>query len=43
MKERFEPKIEILKKYFDIVEERMVKSEYPVNVSERIFLILRLK
>lgn len=39
----FEPKLRILKKYFFIGEDKMVKSEYPVNVPERRFLVLRPK
>ncbi len=40
---RFEPKFELLKKHFEIVENRIVYSEYPVNVPDRIFLILKNK
>ena len=39
----FDLKLEILEKYFIIKERRTVHSEYPVNVSERIFLILEKK
>ena len=38
---KFEPKMEILEKFFTIIEKRNVKSEYPLNVPERIFLILK--
>lgn len=37
----FEPKLKLLKKYFTVLEERMVKSEYPINVPQRRFLVLR--
>ena len=40
---KFQLKLEILEKYFIIKERRTVHSEYPVNVSERIFLILEKK
>lgn len=40
---KFQLKLEILEKYFIIKERRTVNSEYPVNVSERIFLILEKK
>ena len=39
----FDLKLEILEKYFIIKERRTVHSEYPVNVPERIFLILEKK
>ncbi len=39
----FQPKLEILQKYFTIKEKRNVQSEYPANVSERIFIILEKK
>ena len=35
--------IEIMKKNFDVLEQRIVKSEYPVNVPKRYFLILQRK
>lgn len=38
---KFLPKLTILKKYFNIIEERTVQSEYPVNVPTRTFLVLR--
>jgi SAM-dependent methyltransferase len=37
----FIPKLEFLKEKFIILEDRMVKTEYPVNVPERRFLILK--
>lgn len=37
---KFTPKFEHLKKYFKILEEKRVPSEYPVNVPERILLVL---
>ena len=40
---KFESKLEILKKNFDVLEQRIVKSEYPVNVPNRHFLILQRK
>lgn len=40
---KFNPKYEHLKKYFSILEEKLVFSEYPINVPERKFLILKLK
>ena len=39
----FKPKLELLKIWFDILEDKMVKSEYPLNVPERRFLILKSK
>ena len=41
--QKFEPKMEILKQFFTILENRNVKSEYPLNVPERLFLILKKK
>ena len=38
---KFEPKLKILNDNFTIIEDRMVKSEYPINVPERRFLILQ--
>ena len=38
---KFEPKLKILNGNFTIIEDRMVKSEYPINVPERRFLIFR--
>ena len=38
---RFEPKLEILKKEFSILKDGMVKSEYPINVPERRFLVFK--
>ena len=40
---KFEPKLEILKNNFHILEQRIVKSEYPANVPKRYFLILQRK
>jgi hypothetical protein len=37
---KFTPKLDYLKKHFKILEEKRVPSEYPVNVPERILLIL---
>ena len=42
-KSKFKPKIELLNEKFNIIEDRIVLSEYPVNVPERIFLILEKK
>ena len=36
----FQPKLEFMKKHFHILEDKMVMSEYPVNVPQRRFLIL---
>lgn len=36
----FQPKLEFIKKHFHILEDKMVISEYPVNVPERRFLVL---
>lgn len=38
---KFTPKFEFIKTKFDVLENKMVLSEYPVNVPERIFLILQ--
>ena len=38
---KFESKLEIMKKNFDVLEQRIVKSEYPVNVPKRYYLILQ--
>lgn len=35
--------MEIIKQFFTILENRNVKSEYPLNVPERLFLILKKK
>ena len=40
---KFESKLEIMKKNFDVLEQSIVKSEYPVNVPKRYFLILQRK
>lgn len=37
----FLPKLQFLKKHFEVIEDKMVKSEYPINVPERRFLILK--
>ena len=37
----FQPKLKLLKKKFVVLEDKMVKSEYPKNVPERRFLILK--
>jgi SAM-dependent methyltransferase len=39
--ELFNPKRKEFEKNFKLLEERMVKSEYPVNVPERRFLVLQ--
>ncbi len=39
--DRFKPKLENLKKLFEIIENKIVQSEYPENVPNRIFLILK--
>ena len=41
--QKFEPKMEIIKQFFTILENKNVKSEYPLNVPERLFLILKKK
>ena len=41
--EKFKPKLEIMEKNFDVLEQKIVKSEYPVNVPKRYFLILQKK
>ena len=41
--EKFNQKLEVLKNFFDIVENRSIDSEYPVNVPTRFFLILKQK
>jgi len=38
---KFLSKLNFLEKNFKIIENRLVKSEYPVNVPERFLLILR--
>jgi cyclopropane fatty-acyl-phospholipid synthase-like methyltransferase len=37
----FLPKLEFLKKHFEVIEDKIVKSEYPINVPERRFLVLK--
>ncbi len=39
--ERFKPKLEKLQSLFEIIENKIVKSEYPINVPNRIFLVLK--
>tara|TARA_B100000029_G_scaffold410542_1_gene412472 strand:+ start:1618 stop:2289 length:672 start_codon:yes stop_codon:yes gene_type:complete len=39
--ELFKPKRTILEQRFTLLEEKMVKSEYPVNVPERRFLVFQ--
>ena len=39
--ERFEPKLSFLKENFEILEDRIIESEYPVNVPKRRFFIFR--
>jgi spermidine synthase len=39
--ELFKPKRTVLEKRFTLLDERMVKSEYPVNVPERRFLVFQ--
>jgi len=42
-KNKFKPKLEFLLEKFNILEERIVSSEYPINVPNRIFMILKKK
>lgn len=37
----FNIKKKILEKFFKVLEDRMVDSEYPINVPKRIFLVLQ--
>lgn len=39
--ERFEPKLQFLKENFEILEDKIVESEYPVNVPKRRFFVFR--
>ena len=39
--ERFEPKLTHLKDHFEFLEDKMIESEYPINVPKRRFLILK--
>ena len=41
--QKFDPKMQILEKFFVVLEKRNVESEYPLNVPERIFLVLKKK
>lgn len=38
---RFKPKLEKLRNLFTVIEDKMVDSEYPVNVPKRRFLIFQ--
>lgn len=38
---KFDPKLDHLKTFFKILEQKTVTSEYPVNVPKRIFLVLQ--
>jgi len=40
-KSQFEKKLNILKSHFSILKNTMVDSEYPVNVPQRFFLVLK--
>ena len=40
---KFNQKYDFMKKYFSVIEKKMVPSEYPVNIPERIFLVLKQK
>ena len=40
-KSQFDEKFEILKSHFNILKNTMVNSEYPVNVPQRFFLVLK--
>ena len=42
-KNKFKSKLKFLLKKFDVLEERIVTSEYPINVPNRIFMILKKK
>ena len=37
----FTPKLKFLQQHFEVIEDKMVKSEYPINVPERRFLVLK--
>lgn len=39
----FQPKLEKLETLFEILENKIVEAEYPINVPNRIFLILKKK
>jgi predicted O-methyltransferase YrrM len=41
--QKFQPKMKIIEEFFSILENRNVKSEYPLNVPTRLFLILKKK
>jgi SAM-dependent methyltransferase len=40
-KSQFDEKLDILKSHFDVLKNTMVDSEYPVNVPQRFFLVLK--
>lgn len=40
---KFDQKFNILKKFFTVLEDKIILSEYPVNVPKRKFLILEKK
>jgi len=42
-KSKFDPKLQVLKKFFVVLENKIVTSEYPVNIPERFFLVLKKK
>lgn len=39
--DKFKPKLDKLKSLFEIIENKIVQSEYPVNVPNRIFIVLK--
>ncbi len=41
--ELFEPKLKVFNEQYKILDDKMVPSNYPVNVKERRFLVLRKK
>lgn len=42
-KSQFEKKFDILQSHFDVLKNTMTDSEYPVNVPQRFFLVLKRK
>ena len=40
---KFDQKFNILKNFFTVLEDKIIFSEYPVNVPKRKFLILEKK
>jgi SAM-dependent methyltransferase len=40
-KSQFDKKFDVLKSHFDVLKNTMVDSEYPVNVPQRFFLVLK--